>query len=178
MRFGIREFALLALVLAIPLAAWFFVFRPQNAEIASAVQEIGLKRETLRKLEQETSRNEDLERANAQIASSIEEIEARLPTNKELDHIVRQISDLAVESGLDVPALKSGKPIEAATYWEQPIEVQSGGDFRGYYEFLQRLERLPRITRISDFHLRRSARDDGKVTISFTLSIFFQEERK
>lgn len=177
MKLGPRESAALALVLAIPIASYVLVFSPQNRDIISAQHEISHKQEMLDKLRIETARNEDLAEANHEIEARIGEIEARLPTTKEIDNIVRQISDLAVDSGLAAPTLTSGKPIEAGTYWEQPLEVKTSGDFNGYYRFLQQLERLPRITRIPEFSLRRDPKSDGNVMIEFTLSIFFQQDR-
>lgn len=176
MNLGPREGAVLALVLAIPVVSYALVFAPQNKDIASAMAEISHKQEVLDSLRAETARNTDLAQANSEIESRIAEIEARLPTNKELDHIVRQISDLAVSSGLTPPTLATGKPIAAGTYWEQPLTVTTTGNFTGYYQFLQKLERMPRITRIPDFDLRRNPKQNGVVAIEFTLSIFFQDE--
>lgn len=176
MKLGTREIAVLGLVLAIPVASYGLVFAPQNKEIGAANLEIAHRQDMLAKLRAETARNEDLADANKTIQESIAEIESRLPTGKEVDNIVRQISDLAVESGLTPPTFVSEDPIEAGTYWEQPLTVTTHGNFNGYYRFLQRLERLPRITRLPDFALRRDSKKDGAVAIEFTLSIFFQEE--
>lgn len=177
MKLGPRELAVLALVLAIPVASYLLVFAPQNRDIVEAQLEISHKQEMLDSLRNETARNDDLAEANAEIGDRIEEIEARLPSTKELDNIVRQISDLAVTSGLASPTLTSGKPIEAGTYWEQPLTVTTTGNFTGYYRFLQKLERMPRITRIPDFDLLRDPKIDGDVAIEFTLSIFFQDDK-
>jgi type IV pilus assembly protein PilO len=178
MRLGTRELAVLALVLAIPVASYILVFSPQNRDIESAVMEISHKREMLDSLRAETARNDDLAHANEEIGRRIAEIESRLPGTKELDNIVRQISDVAVSSGLASPTLVSGKPIEAGTYWEQPLTVTTSGNFTGFYRFLQKLERLPRITRIPDFKLMRDPKTEGAVAIEFTLSIFFQEDTR
>lgn len=177
MKLGPREIAVLALVLAIPIASYLLVFSPQNRDITAAQLEISHKKEMLTSLRTETSRNEDLAQANSSIGARIDEIEARLPSTKELDNIVRQISDLAVSSGLSSPTLTSGSPIEAGTYWEQPLTVTTTGNFTGYYRFLQKLERMPRITRIPDFDLLRDPKVDGDVAIEFTLSIFFQDDK-
>ncbi len=177
MKLGPRELAVLALVLAIPVASYVLVFAPQNRDIGAAQLEISHKKEMLDSLRTETSRNDDLAQANNDIGSRIKEIEARLPSTKELDNIVRQISDLAVTSGLSSPTLTSGKPIEAGTYWEQPLVVTTAGNFTGFYRFLQKLERMPRITRIPEFNLLRNPKIDGDVAIEFTLSIFFQDDK-
>ncbi len=176
MNLGMRESAVLALVLAIPVVSYALVFSPQNKDISSALQEISHKKDLLDSLRTETARTDDLALANAEIAERITEIEDRLPNTKEIDNVVRQISELAVTSGLTPPTLASGKPIEAGTYWEQPLTVTTTGNFAGYYRFLQKLERLPRITRIPEFTLRRDTKNDGRIAIEFTLSIFFLDD--
>lgn len=175
MKLGTGGAFLMTVLVGIPLSSYWLVFRPQNSEIQDAKKEIAQKQALLGTLREETARNTDLERANEEIKKSVETIEARLPTNKELDSIVRQVSDLAVQAGLPAPAMKSVKPIKAALYMEQPLELQIDGNFRGFYDFLIRLEQLPRITRILDMKIRRSDEADGNTHTNFTLSIYFQD---
>ena len=176
MRFGIREFVLLGILLAMPLSSYWLVFRPQNQEIEQAEREIEHKRAMLEKLQVATSRNETLEGANQEIREGIEAIEARLPSDKEIDSIVREVSRLAVESGLEQPGMTSGDPIRGSLYWEQPINMTLKGNFDGFYEFLLALEQMPRITRIPDLEIIRSRDRDGHLEAEFTLSIYFEGE--
>lgn len=176
MNFGIREFVLLVILVAVPLASWQLVFRPQNKVIAQAQAEIAHKREMLGKLQEATAQAADLEQANRDIAQSIQAIEARLPTNKEIAEILRQVSDLAINAGLEAPVIEAKKPVKAAMYMEQPLEMSLQGDFHGFYDFLLTLEKLPRITKIPDFVIKRSDRTDGYMEAEFTLSIYFQED--
>jgi type IV pilus assembly protein PilO len=176
MRFGLRSLILLLVLCAMPVASFFLVFKPQNQRIEQAKLDIEHKKELLSKLRQETSRNADLVRANAEIDATIDSIEDRLPTGKEIDSVVRQVSDLAVQAGLGAPAMKSTKPVQAALYMEQPLEMQLGGDFSGFFTFLVNLERLPRITRIPDMKLRSVDREGEDLQAEFTLSIYFQDD--
>lgn len=175
-RFGFREFILLIVLLALPISSYWLVFRPQNAQITQAKREIEHKRSLLDKLKQATAQNADLERANEEIKADIAAIEARLPSNKEVDAVVRQVSDLAVDAGLESPAIESDKPVAAAMYMEQPLKMKLTGDFRGFYQFLVHLEQLPRITRLPDVHLARASDKNGHMKAEFTLSIYFQQE--
>lgn len=174
MRIGIREFVMFMAVLLLPVGAYFGAFRPQNAQIEKDRAELEHRRELLTKLRAETARNADLQRANTEIAGQITQIESRLPTSKQVDQIVRQVSMLAVESGLAAPNLKSTKPVAAARYREQPLDMTTSGSFEGFYAFLQSLERLPRITRIVDLTL--SDAKDGSLQVAFTLSIYFRQD--
>lgn len=175
MKLGMGGTILMALLVGVPVSSWWVVFRPLNAEITQAKSEIAHRQQLLTKLREETARNADLQRANEEISKSIETIEARLPTSKELDSVVRQVSDIAVQAGLEAPAMKSSKPVKAALYMEQPMELAMNGNFRAFYDFLIRIEQLPRITRIPDLKIKRSDDGDGNTKTEFTLSIYFQE---
>lgn len=176
MRMGLRELVLLGVLLALPLLSWWLVFRPQNAEISQARMEIKHKSEMLDKLSATTSNNENLARQNEENHKKIEAIEARLPSSKEVDQVVRQVSELAVESGLEPPGIESDKPVAAATYMEQPLKMRISGDFNGFHSFLKRLEDLPRVTRIPDMKITRAPDVNGHMRAEFTLSIYFQQE--
>jgi type IV pilus assembly protein PilO len=177
-RFGLREKLIILILLAVPVASWWLVFRPQNQEIERAKTEMEHKRSMLDRLAAETARNADLKKANEDIRASVASVEARLPTGKEVDSIVRQVSELAAKVGLDAPAMKSAKPVEAALFMEQPLEMVITGEFKAFYEFLLALEQLPRITRVPDMKIRRHDTENGHLRAEFTLSIYFQDDTK
>ncbi|MBS0197433.1 MAG: type 4a pilus biogenesis protein PilO [Planctomycetes bacterium] len=177
MNIGVRGAMLIGIVVGMPVASYFLVFKPQNKAIAAAKKEVDHKAGLLAKLREETARNADLARANEEIQRSVKTIEARLPSGKELDGLVRQVSDLAVASGLQPPAMKSAKPVPAALYMEQPIEMEVLGNFVGFFTFLAHIEKLPRITRIHDLKISGMARDDVELKAEFTLSIYFQDDK-
>ncbi|MEQ9207870.1 MAG: type 4a pilus biogenesis protein PilO [Phycisphaerales bacterium] len=176
MQFGIRELVLFLTVLLLPVVSYLLVFRPQSANIESAKVEIAHKQEMLGKLRAETARNDDLLLINQQITERIETMESMLPSNKEVDQIVRQVSSLAIQSGLSSPTLKSTKPQAAAQFREQPLEMSIEGSWAGFYAFLLKLEQMPRITRIIDMKIEDTPSDETEIKASFTLSIFFRNE--
>jgi Tfp pilus assembly protein PilO len=177
MRLGLREFILLLILLGLPTASFFLVFQPENRDIDGAKREIEHKRSVLTKLREETAKSKDLERTNKEIQDRIEAIEARLPSKKEVEAVVRQVADLAVAAGLDVPQLKSGKALKTASYMEQPLELSTQGAFNGFYDFLLKLEQLARITRMTDLKIKRHQETDGVMQATFTLSIYYQDEQ-
>jgi type IV pilus assembly protein PilO len=174
MRFGTRELLLFLAVLLVPVVSYFVIFKPQSANIEQAKSEITHKRDVLDALRAETKRSEDLMMANDAIKARVDEMEALLPSNKEIDLVVRQVSALAIESGLTPPTLKSSKPVAAARFREQPLVMSTDGSFEGFYEFLLAIERLPRITRIVDMVVKDSTTEGMEIEAEFTLSIYFQ----
>jgi len=176
MRFGFREIVFLIVLLAVPVASYWFVFRPQNKEIERARQEIAQKEAMLRKLAQVTSQSEDLAALNTEIAEAISMIEAQLPSAKEVDVVLAQVAALAEENKLSLEKVKSDKPVAAAAYMEQPLKMVITGDFDGFYSFLLDLEKLDRITRMPDVDIERSRDVDGAMEAEFTLSIYFEAD--
>ncbi|MBL0927755.1 MAG: type 4a pilus biogenesis protein PilO [Phycisphaerales bacterium] len=178
MRFGIREVVFVMVLLAMPLSAWWLIFRPQNREIMQARSEIEHKERMLEKLAAATQKSADLARANDEIAKGIGLVEGRLPSGKEVEIVLDQIAQLARASKLNIPSVKSLKPVAAARYMEQPLEITVHGDFDQFYGFMLRLEQMERVTRVPQMKLERSTKreDDGVMSATFTLSIYFQPD--
>jgi type IV pilus assembly protein PilO len=162
-------------LLALPISAYFVVFKPRNAEIAKAKKEIALKEDMLAKLRQATSQTDDLVKANEQIRQSIEAIQAQLPSAKEMDDVLRQVANITSKHDLKVPQFKrNDKSLPAGLAMEQPIEIEITGDFDGFYQFLLELEQMPRITRVPDLSIVRSDKIDGEMKAKMTLSIYYE----
>ncbi len=178
MKLGFHGFLILVILLATPLAAYFTVFKPMNVRIETERKEAEHKEALLSKLREETARNTDLEMANQALQRNVHLIEARLPSEKEVDEIVRQVSDLAVQAGLSPPAIKSSKPFPAALYKEQPLEMEVSGNFVPFFTFLAKVEKLPRITRVHDLKITGQMKEEAEIKAEFTLSIYFQDDQK
>ncbi len=175
MQWSIRQLVFIAVLLAVPLASFFLVFAPQNREINKAKTEIEAKKAMLDKLREETARSADLLQVNEDIRAAIGTIEARLPEGKDMDMVLRDVAKLAEQSQLKVPQFKrSDKPLPAGAALEQSMDVEITGDFDGFYQFLLELEKLPRITRITDLKIKRNEQTDGEMRASFKLSVYYQ----
>jgi len=175
---AIRQLLFFAVLLSLPIASYFFVFKPQNLEIEKAKKEIEHKQAMLDKLRLATAQTDDLARANDQVKQAIDAIQARLPGTKEMDNVLRQVSGLAGKSSLRVPQFKKSDKISpAGLAMEQPIDIEITGDFDGFYQFLLELEQLPRIMRIPDFSIVRSDKVDGEMKTKLVLSIYYEGER-
>lgn len=176
MNLGVRSACILMVVVGLPIASYFLVFKPTNAKLVQDRAECDQKEKYLAKLAEIGERDADLARANDEIRRSITLIEQRLPSGKEIDALVRRVSDLAVSAGLNPPAIKSARPVPSGLYMEQPLEMEVSGSFVGFFTFLAQVEKLPRITRIHDLKITGQGKDDVELKAEFTLSIYFQDE--
>ncbi len=176
---GFRGLLVLAIVLGLPLISYYAVFKPQNKAIEKEREQIKYQQDLLQKLKAESAKHADLQKANEEAQVMVKSIEAKLPTGKEIDGVVRQVSELAIQAGLQPPAMRSTKPVPAMLYMEQPLETEVTGDFVGFFSFLARLEKMPRIIRIPDLKITgQSGKAGVEVKAEFTLSIYFQDQNK
>lgn len=183
MNIGLRELIFFAVLLAVPVASYLYVFQPRNDEIAQARTEIEIKQARLDKLDEVLARIDDIGLAIEAGRESIEVIEAKLPREQDVEGILEQVWQIAKRNDLEVGSVTSEQPVPAAMYRELPLRVTMEGPFDGFYNFLLELENLPRITRVHRMNLKRlderaaSERENlapGSTRAEFTLSIYFE----
>jgi len=175
-----RQAILTAVLLGVPVASFFMVFRPQSREIQLATREIEMRKEKLGQLQAVTAQAPDLARATEEIKQTISQIEARMPSSKELDNVLRDVATIATKCGLRVPKFNRVEQVLAAgSAQEQQLDVEIAGEFNGFYAFLLEIEKLPRITRLTDMKLERvpdlNKEKDGNLRAHFKLSIYYQQ---
>lgn len=174
MRIGLRELIFIILLLAMPVAAYFFVFRPRNAQITQVKQEIRLKQDKLDQLNAATKNINDLGTEIDRLAETIALFEEKLPAQREVEVILKQVWELASKHNLTPKSVRTDKPVTAANYAEQPIRMNINGDFDGFYSFLLDLEKLNRITQMKTMKLEKiSNAGEGQMEARIVLSIYF-----
>jgi len=182
MRFGLRELIFLLVLLAMPGAAYFFVFQPKNQLQQDARAEIQNKRAKLVALDQATAQFINLDEEIGRLKGAIEMIEQKLPAGRETHLVVNRIAELARAHNLRIETIKPENPVAAGPYaTELPIRLEIKGNFEGFYRFMLEVERMPRITQVPMMTLERSGdRDDpeGTMIAEMTLSIFFESDEQ
>lgn len=180
-RFGLREAIFAAVLLAVPMASYFFVFSPRNGQIKLAKSEMQKKETRLAELHKLTGRIGDLDREIVNWEEALKRLDEKLPDQEGVDAILGQITELAQANKLLVRSIRGEKAIPAASYMELPLRTTIEGSFDGYYQFLLDIEALPRITRVHHLKMARleSGRGEdrpitpGTMKAEFVLSIYF-----
>jgi type IV pilus assembly protein PilO len=133
-------------------------------------------RTELVQLKQATAGIEDLGRKIDDLQKAIDFFESKLPQEKEMDKILAEVSQMADANALQTKTVKTLKSERTANYSEQPIQMSLSGDFNGFYAFLLQLEKLARITRVTQMNLQKIDEHDGQMQAQMTLSIYFEPE--
>jgi len=178
-----RQIIYFLVLLAVPLAAWYFVFVPRNSEIDQTNQAIQEREAQLKKISDVIQTLGDLQQAVEEGEAAIKRVEAKLPSRRDVESMLEQLWQVARRNELTVKSVKTMPAVSSTVYRELPLQVQLVGPFEGYYRFLLELETLPRITRIFNMQLKRSKPEGSKsdeqpghIIADFELSIYFADE--
>ena len=173
MKTGARELIFLAVMIGLLASSYFFVFNKANQKRLALQREILTKQSALANLEQATIGIDDLNNKIDEVQKAIRVFEGKLPAEKDVEVILQEVWRMAEANALQQRMVKP-LPIEKfASYCEQPIQMTFSGDFNGFYSFLLQLEKLPRITRVTQMKLEKINDHDGQMQAQMTLSIFF-----
>jgi type IV pilus assembly protein PilO len=176
MRFGLRELLFFGLMLGLIVCGYLFVLQPPTEKRALREAEIETRQKALTDLKQATVGVGDLERKIEELQKAIVFFESKLPQEKEIDKILKEVWQMAEANSLQTRTIRTLKSERSAGYSEQPIQMSLAGDFAGFYQFLLQLEKLPRITRVSQMKLEKITDREGEMQAQMTLSIFFEPE--
>ena len=178
-----RQILYVLVLLAVPIAAWYFVFVPRNADINQTTKEIKEREAQLKMIGSFIATMGNLRQAVFEGEMAIERVEAKLPSRRDVESMLEQLWQVARRNELTVKSVKTMPAVTSTVYRELPLKVQLEGPFEGYYRFLLELENLPRITRIFNMHLQRPKQSrtnedqrPGDITADFELSIYFSDE--
>ena len=176
MKFGIRELLFFVVILGFLGSSYFFVFAKSNQKRIALQLDIQRKQLALLELKKSTSGIDDLNKKIKDLQEAITFFESKLPQEKEFDKILKELSQMAEVNALQTRTVRTLKQERCANYSEQPIQMTLAGNFNGFYLFLQQLEKLPRITRITSMSLQKITERDGEMQATMTLSIFFEPD--
>jgi len=153
--------------------AYCFVFKKTSEKRTALVNEIEQKQKVLNNLSQATAGIDDLNRKTEELEKAITFFQSKLPQEREVDQILQDVWQMAAANSLESKTVKMQKTEKTANYSEQPIQMSLSGNFNGFYSFLLQLEKLPRITRVSQMKLEKISDREGEMQAQLTLSIFF-----
>ena len=176
MKFGVREIIFGVVMLGLLGSSKFLVFDKSSAKAAALRAEIARKEKALTDLERATLGIDDVKVKIDELQQAVGFFEKKLPAKREVETILQEVWRLAEANALKAKKIQTLKGQKAAGASEQQIEMGLTGDFKGFYVFLQQLEQLPRLTRVSKMDLDKINDRDGEMEATLTLSIFYEPE--
>ena len=145
----------------------YFIFLPKKAAIDVLKSSIYELNRQINNNEVKLRRLDQLKVENKQLQSELSNLQAQLPAEQEVSGLLKQISDLSVESGLDVKLWKPGgrKNDPSGLYTEIPVDVEVSGGYHALAIFFDKVSKLPRIVNITNLNMENTKIMSGNVFI-------------
>jgi Tfp pilus assembly protein PilO len=176
MKPGIRVLLFAFVMVGLLVGSYFFVFLKHDQKKQAKQAQVESKLKALADLEKATSNVKDVDRKIEELQKATAFFESKLPQGKDMDKVLKEVWQLAESTGLKTKTVRTAKAKKMHGYSEQPIDMALSGDFHGFYEFMLRLEKLPRLTKVTQLNLSKIADKDGDMQAQLTLSIFFEPD--
>ncbi|WP_310599496.1 type 4a pilus biogenesis protein PilO [Desulfobulbus sp.] len=158
---GIGLFAVLVVGL------FFFVFyQPNQEEIDRLAQQASAASEELRKVKKAA---QDLPRHKKELEEvrlQFETTSTLLPKSQEIPNLLRNISDLGRNSGLDFISFTPGQEIPKDFYAEIPIDIKIRGPYHNLGLFLDKVSKLERIVTVNNIKTEKVDLDKNEILLS------------
>ena len=168
-------------VLIVLLYAFVFYF-PQSKQMAES-------QKTIQSLEEEKAKLQALLKNRPQAENSIKEVErrfnqakAQLPEEKEIPELLKQVSNLGRDSGLDVVLFRQKPEVFQDLYAEVPVEMAVRGGYHQIALFFDKVRHIDRIVNVSDVNMKNPQQVGGQMQVDAAFSAttyrFLSEEER
>jgi len=164
-----RKLKLLVVVLifALPAAAFYFLFLQSNlTEIEQlTVKESNLQRE-LQKVKTQAKNLPKLQAELAMVQVEFEKKSALLPREKEIPQLLRDISALGTNAGLDFLQFKPLPSVPRDFYDDIPVAINVRGPYHSVGSFFDRVSKLERIVSVTNIRMSSPKLEAGEMLLN------------
>ncbi len=158
--------------LVIVAALGYFIVSPKSTERDALRQRNEVLQAEVEKARAEEAGLRTFRAQAGALRKRLELAKGRLPSEREIPGLYRQVSDLALQSGLAVALFAPKPPEDKDTVTEIPITVSAEGTYHQLGSFFSRIGRIPRIVNLGDFRLAGVERPTGTVRADLTLATY------
>jgi len=105
----------------------------------------------------------------------------QLPNSAEIPSLLKNVSDLGKESGLEFLKFAPGAELKKDFYAVIPVTIAVNGDFHSFLLFADKVSHLPRIVNLSDVvfgNPKPSGEGQAMVNVAFTATTYRFLEQK
>ena len=169
-----REIFFLSAMLALMGCSYLMVRHSASEKYATLQADIVERRKAIAEFQQSVAGMDAMESEIDGVRKSINDFERHLPRQEQVDEIVTSLSRLATANSLVTQSIKMLPLSQTAGLGEQPVEMTLTGDFNGVYALLLQIEKMPRLTRVTQLKINKSDEHEQLVRAQITLSLFFE----
>lgn len=137
---------------------WFLVYRSQAEELANKRAVLTKKQQKLNEQKMILANLPKFRQETAEMKVKRQEALKQLPNKKDIDKLLKDVSNNAIDSGLEVLLFKPEKEVTKNFYAEIPVELKLSGTYHDFGLFYDKVANFPRIVNISDIAIEAEKR--------------------
>lgn len=163
---------LAVLLLALPIAAFYFgFFSSKQAELAKLKTEEDKLSEEVDKARKAAANLQHHKNELAEAQKKFDKISVVLPKEQEIPDLLRKISDLGKNVGLDFISFKPGTEVPKDFYAEIPLNIEIRGPYHNMGSFLDRVSGLERIVTVDNIKMGKPKEEDGEILLESSCNL-------
>lgn len=162
----IQKIAILGGVVAVLIGLYWFSLYKGHTEKLEA------KRAVLTKKQQELHEQKVILANLPKFRAETAEMKAKrqvalkeLPNKKDIDKLLKDVSYLAIDSGLEILLFKPSKEVPKNFYAEIPVELKLSGTYHDFGLFFEKIANLSRIVNVADLELEKIRQKGRNVSV-------------
>ncbi len=156
--------AVLILVAAVALF-YFFRYSPVQKKLVGLEQQRNQIESRLVRVKKKAQNRERLRQEVAETERVFLKISELLPKEKEIPTLLKDISALGTNAGLDSRSFKPGNDIPKDFYAEIPVDIEVEGPYHNIGYFLDQVSKLDRIVTVNNIKLGSPRLQDGEMIL-------------
>src|SRR5215510_6536072 len=160
----------------------FLFYAPRSKEIENKQQQIAALQSERAKLQNQLRNWGKTKEEIGEVEGRFNQAKAQLPEEKEIPELLKQVSNLGRDSGLEVLLFRQKAEAFRDLYAEVPVEMSVRGGYHQIALFFDQVRHLDRIVNISDTSIKNPQLVGGQTQIDATFSAttyrFLNEEER
>ena len=167
-----RIAAVIAIVLLVILAGWYFHWSDQLEELQKGENdEVQLKTQYKDKLQQAINL-EPLKKQKDLVTQYVARLEKQLPSKAEMDALLSDINQAGIGRGLQFELFRPGQVTVRDYYAELPINIRLIGNYHDIAAFTSDIASLPRIVTLNNLSIAMPANASTPLTLEAVAKTF------
>ncbi|BHH86320.1 type IV pilus inner membrane component PilO [Desulforhopalus sp. 52FAK] len=158
--------AIIAVILLLPIVLFYFLFYQPKADKITSLdkQTIELKKQ-VQEAKAKAANKEQFEKELADARVKFEEIAVLLPKDKEIPKLLKDISALGRNAGLDFLTFKPLADVPKDFYAELPVSINVRGPYHNMGFFFDQVSKLERIVSVTNIKMTSPKKEGGEMLL-------------
>jgi len=158
--------AIVAIILLLPVVIFYFVYyQPKVNKITSLNSQTAQLKKQVQEAKSKAANLEQFENDLAEVKAKFEEKAVLLPKDKEIPKLLKDISALGRNAGLDFLTFKPLADVPKDFYAELPVSINVRGPYHNMGFFFDQISKLERIVSVTNIKMSAPKKEGGEMLL-------------